>query len=265
MLTMAAPRLELTDDEREALEVVARSSSLPHRAVLQAKGLLLAAEGVANNEIARRCAVTPNAVRRWRSKFADEGVEGVGRIRPGRGRPPELSAGLIEAIVHDTLRTTPEGATHWATRSMAEHAGVGKDTVARIWRARKLRPWRVETYLTERALAAEVPDQRLFLGETALQDTRRHLAEGQSARVKGLASVHIGRAARRRTRKPVHHGREKLRAPRWRNRLASSTSPPSGSRQYPFRFGPPPSHESLPGAPHAECALVPDHRGALSR
>ena len=107
MLTMSAPRLELTEDEREALEAVARSSSLPHRAVLQAKGLLLAAEGVANNEIARRCDVTPNAVRRWRAKFADEGVEGVGRIRPGRGRPPELSAELIEAIVHHTLHTTP--------------------------------------------------------------------------------------------------------------------------------------------------------------
>ncbi len=143
---MSAPRLELTEDEREALEAMARSSSLPHRAVLQAKGLLLAAEGVANNEIARRCAVTPNAVRRWRSKFADEGVEGVGCIRPGRGRRPELSAELIEAIVHDTLHTTPAGATHWSTRSMAEHAGVGKDTVARIWRARKLRPWRVETF-----------------------------------------------------------------------------------------------------------------------
>ena len=30
MLTMSAPRLELTEEEREALEAVARSSSLPH-------------------------------------------------------------------------------------------------------------------------------------------------------------------------------------------------------------------------------------------
>jgi len=29
---------------------------------------------------------------------------------------------------------------------MAAHAGVGKDTVARIWRARNLRPWRVDTF-----------------------------------------------------------------------------------------------------------------------
>ncbi len=146
MSTMFAPGLELTDEERAALEAMARSSSLPHRSVVQARGLLLAAEGIGNNEIARRCGVEPNAVRRWRSKFAVDGVEGVGRIRPGRGRKPEVPDEVIEAIVHDTLHTTPAGATHWSTRSMAEHAGVGKDTVARIWRARQIRPHRVETF-----------------------------------------------------------------------------------------------------------------------
>jgi transposase len=146
MSTMFAPGLELTDEERESLEAMARSSSLPHRSVVQARGLLLAAEGVGNNEIARRLDVQPNAVRRWRSKFAVDGVEGVGRIRPGRGRKPEVPDTVIEAIVHDTLHTTPPNATHWSTRSMAEHAGVGKDTVARIWRAREIRPHRVETF-----------------------------------------------------------------------------------------------------------------------
>ena len=29
---------------------------------------------------------------------------------------------------------------------MGERHGVGKDTVARIWQGRKLRPWRVETF-----------------------------------------------------------------------------------------------------------------------
>ncbi len=79
--------------------------------MIQAKGLLLAADGVANNEIARRCDATPNAVR-WRSKFTAEGIEGVGRIRPGRGRKPELASEVIEAIVHDKLHTDPERGRH---------------------------------------------------------------------------------------------------------------------------------------------------------
>jgi Winged helix-turn helix len=73
MLTVSAPGLDLSDEQRVALETMARSSSLPHRVVVQARGLLLAAEGVANNEIARRCDTTPNAVRRWRARFAEAG------------------------------------------------------------------------------------------------------------------------------------------------------------------------------------------------
>jgi hypothetical protein len=41
-----------------------RSSSLPYRQVVQARGLLLAAGGVSNLEIARQCATTPNGVPR---------------------------------------------------------------------------------------------------------------------------------------------------------------------------------------------------------
>jgi len=34
----------------------------------------------------------------------------------------------------------------WATRSTARRHGVGKDTVARIRRARRLQPWRVDRF-----------------------------------------------------------------------------------------------------------------------
>jgi transposase len=137
----------LTGEQRERLELMARSSSLPHRKVVQAKALLLAGDGVPNEEIARRCETTPDTVRRWRAKFAASGVDGVGVIAPGRGRKPSVSAEVVEAIVHDTLHERPpDGSTHWTTRSMAERHGVSKDMVARIWKARNLKPWQVTTF-----------------------------------------------------------------------------------------------------------------------
>ncbi len=84
---------------------------------------------------------------RWRDRFLETGVDGVGVIAPGRGRKPEIGQDVIEAIVDDTLHTVPDdGSTRWSTRSMAARHGVGKDTVARIWRARNLRPWQVDTF-----------------------------------------------------------------------------------------------------------------------
>ena len=115
--------------------------------VVQAKGLLLAADGIANQEIARRCEVDSDTVRRWRARFAGKGVGGVGVIAKGRGRKPSIPAGTVEEVVRLTHKELPaDGSTHWSTRSMAARVGIGKDAVARIWADHGLKPWKVDTF-----------------------------------------------------------------------------------------------------------------------
>ncbi|MCO5311843.1 MAG: helix-turn-helix domain-containing protein [Microthrixaceae bacterium] len=144
MPIVTAASLIVSAEDRAELERMASSSVLPYRKVVQASALLLAADGVANNEIARRCSTTPDTVRRWRAKFEAGGVGAVGTIAAGRGRKPQIAQETIDAIVHDTLHTVPDDeSTQWSTRTMGERFGVGKDTVARIWKGRKIRPWRV--------------------------------------------------------------------------------------------------------------------------
>lgn len=144
---IVASALDVSFEQRRVLERWARSTTEPHRRVVQARGLLLAADGVANEEIARRCDTTPDTVRRWRARFAEAGVDGVGVIAPGRGRKPEIPTAIVEAIVHDTLHTVPDDDSKcWSTRTLAVKHGVGKDTVQRIWKARELRPWLVDTF-----------------------------------------------------------------------------------------------------------------------
>jgi transposase len=139
--------MPVSADQRSALVRMSRSTSLPHRAVVQARGLLLAADGVANQEIARRCEVDSDTVRRWRTRFADKGVDGVGVIAKGRGRKPSIPAGTVEEVVRLTHQERPaDGSTHWSTRSMAAHVGIGKDAVARIWADHGLKPWKIETF-----------------------------------------------------------------------------------------------------------------------
>jgi transposase len=142
-----AAAMPVSVDQRSALVRMSRSMSLPHRMVVQAKGLLLAADGVANQEIARRCEVDSDTVRRWRTRFADKGVDGVGVIAKGRGRKPSIPAGTVEEVVRLTHKELPaDGSTHWSTRSMAAHVGIGKDAVARIWSDHGLKPWRIDTF-----------------------------------------------------------------------------------------------------------------------
>jgi transposase len=126
---------------------MARSTTLPHRKVVQAKALLLAAEGVANEEIARRFGVDSDTVRRWRRRFVETGPDGVGVIAKGRGRKPSLPPGVVEQVLRLTQRERPaDGSTHWTTRAMAARVGIGKDSVARIWADHGLKPWKVSTF-----------------------------------------------------------------------------------------------------------------------
>jgi transposase len=147
MSPVTAPPLAMTAEQRSALEHMARSTSLAHRKVVQARALLLAADGVGTNEVARRCKTTNDSVRSWRRRFEIDGVAGVGAIAKGRGRRSWLPDGTVAAVIYDTLHATPDdSSTHWTTRLMAARHGIGKDTVQRIWRDHQLKPWKVEHF-----------------------------------------------------------------------------------------------------------------------
>jgi transposase len=145
--TRSAARLLISDEQRAELVAIANSLSLPHRAVRQAQGLLDAADGVANEEIGRRCGVSANTVRAWRASFARRGVAGVGVVAEGRGRKPWLPAGMVEQVVRVTLTEKPaDGSTHWSTRTLAARLGISHGAVANIWRDHGLQPWKVDTF-----------------------------------------------------------------------------------------------------------------------
>lgn len=143
---MIAPALPVTKTQRVELVRMASSTTLPHRQVVQATALPWAADGVAKQEIARRCEVDSDAVRRWRTRFERKGVGRVGVIAKGRGRKPGLPEGTVADIMRVTCHEAPDDkSTHWTTGSLAKRFGIGKDSIARVWADQKLKPWRVET------------------------------------------------------------------------------------------------------------------------
>ena len=139
--------MEMSVSDRVAVGRLARSSTAPHRKVVQASALLALADGASIRSISRSTGSHQDTVARWRDRFLEKGVAGIGVIAPGRGRKAKIPQGVIESIVDDTLCSVPDdGSTEWTTRSLAGKHGVGKDTIARIWKARKLRPWKVDTF-----------------------------------------------------------------------------------------------------------------------
>ena len=79
--------IELTPEEKAQLELVARKYTSAYYSVVRAKIVLLGAEDVENDEIARRLDLPRQVVSKWRKRFFEERLVGL-EDRPRSGRPP---------------------------------------------------------------------------------------------------------------------------------------------------------------------------------
>lgn len=140
-----APPLEVPAAEVDALRSIVRAGTSEQRAVMRARIVLLAAEGLGNTRIAERVGVSLPTVLLWRTRFAEHGLDGLADT-PHPGRPRVYGRAVRDRIVAETLKP-PEGAvTHWSRARLAERVGVSASTVGRVWRETNLKPHRSETY-----------------------------------------------------------------------------------------------------------------------
>ena len=142
----SAAKLPITAEQESTLQSWESAHNTPQSVATRCRIVLMAAEGISNNQIAAQLDVSRPTVILWRQRFAEGGPAGLTEVKQGRGRPPRISATEVEKIIHATLHTQPKGATHWSCRTMATHAGISPATVQRIWDAHGLQPHRVRTF-----------------------------------------------------------------------------------------------------------------------
>ncbi|MEZ0067305.1 transposase [Streptacidiphilus sp. MAP12-20] len=137
-------------DQRVLLQELARSRSEPLRRVQRAQVGLAAADGTANAAIARRLRVHLDTVRRWRKRFATEGLAGL-EDRPRPGRPRRYGPQVHLAIVATVTSTRPETDSHWTHRAIASHlvsTNISASQIGRILADLDLKPHLVRGWLT---------------------------------------------------------------------------------------------------------------------
>ena len=133
--------LVLAERQREELESLARSRSMPHGLVRRAKIILLSADGMTNKAIGERIGMSNWRVGEWRKRYLRQGMAGLyDEARPGG--PRSIEDEEIAALIRKTLDETPKNATHWTCRSLAEESGLSKSTVQRVWKAFGIQPHR---------------------------------------------------------------------------------------------------------------------------
>ena len=135
----------LSDEEREQLMAWVRRPKSAQALALRSR-IVLACEGDSSNtQIARELGVTRGMVTKWRNRFAADRLDGL-LDEPRPGRPRIVADARIEELITATLETAPRDATHWSTRSMAEHLGLSQSMVSRVWRAFGLAPHKQDSW-----------------------------------------------------------------------------------------------------------------------
>jgi transposase len=137
--------IELSEEEKQALEKVVRRRRSAKAEVQRARVVLLSAEGCTGKEIALRVGLSEPTVVKWRKRFLAHRSVGLSEL-PRSGAPRRVSDQQVEEIIRQTLEATPTEATHWSTREMARRCGFSRQTVSRIWRTFGLQPHRSENF-----------------------------------------------------------------------------------------------------------------------
>jgi len=145
-----ARALPIDENQRKRLRFLANSGKTPQKVALRARIVLLASQGVPNHAIAARLGTTRPTVLLWRSRFQAQGAPGLLKDAPRPGRKKAIPPEVVQRVVEATLHTTPRGATHWSTRTLAQAQGLSHMSVHRIWKQHGLQPHRVETFTLSR-------------------------------------------------------------------------------------------------------------------
>src|SRR4051794_40468982 len=155
---MPSSHVALSEHERSTLESWTRSSTISAGHAERARIVLAIADGVGTSATASLVGVSRPTVIKWRDRFAVRGLAGLDD-EPRSGRPKTIDDAQIIAT---TLEPPPAAlaVTHWSSRLLGKHLGIGDATVARAWRAYGVQPWRAGTckFSTDPELQAKVRD-----------------------------------------------------------------------------------------------------------
>jgi transposase len=135
-----AESIELDAARQRELRILAKRRRIEARLQQRAHLILLAAQGWQNKDIALEVGLDRRQVALWHRRFVASGIHALRQDAPRSGRPPTLTPELESRIVQATLHTKPAAATHWSTRTLAEHLGLSATMVRRVWRRNGIKP-----------------------------------------------------------------------------------------------------------------------------
>ena len=207
-----ATPIELTDDERGALETWGRRTTTEQRMVQRARIVLEAAAGKTTKEVAALLQVRPATVSKWRTRFARDRVVGLADA-PRPGKPTKYDESTERRILAQLDQPPPDGYTTWTGRLVAK--ALGDVPALQVWRVlqkygihlQRRRSWCVSTDPQFAQKAADIVGLYLDPPENAVAISVDEKPAIQALeRAQGWLRLPNGQALRGHTHEYKRHG-----------------------------------------------------------
>src|SRR3990172_2571342 len=126
-----ATRITLTEEERAELTAWARNGTTEQRIAGRARIVLAAATGKTTKEIASQMGMRPATVSKWRTRFDQARLAGLGDSSRS-GKPPTYGEDTTRRILAVLDEPPPDGYASWNGRLVAK--ALGDVTKSQVWR-----------------------------------------------------------------------------------------------------------------------------------
>ncbi|MEW1974303.1 IS630 family transposase [Microbacterium profundi] len=207
MATINADVILLTDTDKHELSRRVGRVRTEVRDQVRARIILHAARGTPNQQIADRMGVHVDTVRKWRSRFAADGLDGL-RDLPRTGRPPVFAPAAvaeIKALACQLPAETGAPLSRWSHTELATEAvdrgvveAVSASTVRRWLNEDAIKPWQHRSWIFPRdpdfaAKAGRVLDlyARIWNGKP-LSDDEYVISADEKSQLQALHRRHPG-------------------------------------------------------------------------
>jgi transposase len=213
---MRAKPIQLSVEEKDALERRVRSGTAEQRQVFRARIVLLAAQGQAGVSIAKLLRCRKASVSKWRRRFVAQGLAGL-EDAPRPGKPALYTAETERRILAMLDQPPPEGYARWNGRLLSK--ALGDVDVQFVWKVlrrhgislERRRSWCISTDPDFTAKAADVVGLYLHPPENAVVlsvDEKPHIQALE--RAQGWLRLPNGRAVTGRSHEYTRHGTTNL-------------------------------------------------------
>lgn len=136
-------KLELTQEQREELLVISRSTKAEYRLVYRAKIILMLSQDSSYSDIKKELSTNNEAIAKWKKRFLISGLDGL-KDKAGRGKEQKYNSYDEARVINLACSKPTDGYSNWSQKRIGEKLGISQSTVCRILSRTKLKPHKTE-------------------------------------------------------------------------------------------------------------------------